>query len=430
MTPKIAPQNDRLVKLTDAYCRTSPGKAKALGKRLEVRDTEAVGLELRATPSGNRSWRYHYTRPSDGKRGCISIGHYPGTSLDQARERAWELKRAVDNDKDPAAERQAKREADTVQELVDAWLLHYAEPTKADRSLIDDKSMLNKDVLPALGLMKADQVTKRDVVKMLDTVAARGVKVRPNRVLALVRSIYRWGIGRDRVVSDPTVGIAKYHKEVSRDRVLSAVEVERVWRGLDTAKMSEGSRIAMRLLLVTGQRESMVCEMSRSEIDFKSGVWTIPKGRTKSRLGDHAVPLSPLALALIADAEKLAGDSRWLFTSQKGKGNARTGAVEADDRGPITGNSLGVATRRTDWGIPHFTVHDLRRTAASGMGDLGFGDDVIGRVLHHAKKDVTRIYNKSDYLPQKRTALDAWAAQLELILGIRQPQTNVVALRA
>ncbi|MEQ1694348.1 MAG: site-specific integrase [Hyphomicrobiaceae bacterium] len=428
------PAYDRQVRLTDAYCKTAPGKAKALGVRMEVRDLDAVGLELRTSPTGARSWRYHYTRPSDGKRSCISIGHYPGIGLEEARRRAAELRRDVDNEKDPAAERQSRREADTLQELVNAWLKQHAEPNKAARSLIDDRSMLDKDILPMLGRMKADQITKGDVVRMLDKVAERGVTVRTNRVLALLRAIYRWGQGRDRVAIDPTAGIKKYFKETARERALSDGEVVTFWERLSTAKMSEGSKLVLKLLLVTAQRESMVCEIARSELDLEAGIWTIPKGRTKSKLNDHMVPLSPLALRLIAEAEALAGDSRWLFPSQRGKGNARTGKA-AKDGGPIAGNALGVAVRRTaadgnGWGLPHFTVHDLRRTASTGMGDLDFTDDTIGRVLHHAKKDVTRIYNRSNYLSQRRAALEAWADHLERLLGMRAGGTNVVSLRA
>ena len=419
-------------RLTARRCETACVHS---GKALALRDASVAGLELIVGTSGTKTWSFNYTRSSDGKRRRVGLGHFPGFSLEDARKRAAELRRVVDEGGDPAQAKADKREADTFAELVADWLALHGERKKAKRSLIDDKSMLNGDVLPQLGSMKASQVTKRDVVKMLDKVEARDVKVRTNRVLALVRSIYRWGVGRDRVQFDPTMGIAKYSKEVARDRVLSAAEITKFWKRLDTAMMSDASKLAMKLLLVTAQRESMVCEMARSELDLKAGVWTIPKARTKSGLGDHTVPLSPLALELIAEAERLAGDSPWLFPSQKGRPNVRKNAPPAPDQLPINGNSLGVATRRTaadgeGWSFPHFTVHDLRRTAASGMGDLGFGDDVIGRVLHHAKKDVTRIYNRSDYLPQKRAALEAWAGHLEVLLGMRAAQTNVVALRA
>ena len=402
------------------------------GKRLELRDEVARGLELRVMPSGSKTWSFNYTRASDGKRRRAKVGHFPALSLDEARTRAAELRRAVDDGEDPAHAAKVKREAATFEALADAWMRRYAEQNKAPKSLEDDRRMLAKDILPAIGAMKADQVSKKDVVRLLDLVADRGTTHMPNRVLELVRSIYNWGLGVDRCEVNPALGVKPLHKEKPRDRVLSDTEVTAFWAALDTAPMSKGSKIALRLLLLTGQRENNVAGMSRVELDLKAGVWTIPKARTKSKRSDHRVPLSPPALTLIQEALALADDSAWVFPSWSRK--KKGGLVLAEVvRKPIDGHALSKAMRAMQkggkLGMDHVRVHDLRRTAATGMGNLGFIDDVIKKVLDHAAVGVTgTTYNRSRYDDEKRVALNAWASKVEELAGLRAPVTNVLPM--
>jgi integrase len=159
-------------------------------------------------------------------------------------------------------------------------------------------------------------------------------------------------------------------------------------------------------------------------LDLASAMWELPasriedeKRRTKNR-DEHRVPLSPLAMSLIKEALALAPNSAWLFPNPSGTG-------------PIDGHAASTAMIRSKatFGIENFRVHDLRRTCATGMGDLGIADDTISRVLNHRRSDVTRKhYNKSQHDAQKRQALEAWAMRLEEIIGMRQPVSNVVSL--
>lgn len=390
------------------------------GKMLEVRDEIAAGLMLRVMSSGLKTWSFAYARSSDGRNRRARLGHFPAKSLEDARRDAAAMRRVVDDGGDPAGEAQAKKTADTFAELAGAWVKRQIEANYSEARAYDVRLMLDKDLLPALGQMKADAVTGKDIRRVLDKVLDRGSSVRANRVLSAVRAIYTWGRGQQRTAIDPTLGLAKPTKEKPRDRILSGTEIAAFWAALPRAKMSEGNRLAYRLLLATAQRESAVAEAAK--------MWVIPRERTKSKRDDHRVPLSALAVNILDAAFALAGDSPWVFPSVSRKGEAK----------PIDGHDLNKAMQRARqasiWGIPYFTTHDLRRTAATTLGDLGFEDFIIGHVLDHAgasRGTITgRVYNRAKYDPQKRQALDALGAHIETLVGIRQPATNVVAFPA
>lgn len=205
--------------------------------------------------------------------------------------------------------------------------------------------MLDRHILPRIGAMKAVEVTKRDVIRLLDAVAgtpdARGVDEgagrkmthRPNRVFELVRSIFRWAVGRDLLKVDPTWGLQPpIKKEEERERNLSLEEIAQFWAALNRTPIEKrtvrglprGSRVvgtgdvpltrmtalAMKLSLVTGQRISEVSGIESKEIDFnpQTPVWTVPGKRTKNNKPNR-VPLSPLALSLITQAREIEGAS-------------------------------------------------------------------------------------------------------------------------
>ena len=424
-------------KLTARFVET----AKVATGRLDYRDTLARGFELRVTAAGSKSWAVRYTRRSDGRRRRLTLGAFPAMTLDDARTAAREQLAAVSRGADPAGKVQERKEALTFGELADEWLKRHAEPNKSIRAVKDDRSMLSRHVLPELGAMKASEITKRDVIRLLDNVAARPdarlttdarlkaektaprrLTHRPNRVFELVRSIFRWGIGRDLLKADPTAGLAApIRKEKARTRDLSADEIRTLWRALDRAPvkrafagqgafpMTRATALALKLALVTGQRIGEVAGMTDTELvlDGAAPIWTVPGERSKN--GEpNRVPLSPLALELIAEARELAGDSPYLFPSPLG-------------RGPIDAHAPTKALERArpTIGIPHFRVHDLRRTAATGMAELGVSPHTISLVLNHvsaSKGTITgKVYVQYTYDREKRAALGAWGRQIALL---------------
>ncbi|MBX9863950.1 MAG: tyrosine-type recombinase/integrase [Hyphomicrobium sp.] len=397
-------------------------------------DTHTRGLELRVTGAGAKTWAVRYTRKSDGRRRRVTLGTFPAISLEAARVAAQEKLIAAARGADPASQAQERRDAQTFREVSDEWEKRHGQPNKGYKSLKDDRRMLDRHILPQIGGMIVGEIQKRDIIRLLDVVAAtpdarkskgqRRMTHRPNRVFALVRSIFRWALGRDLVKSDPTAGVsAPIHKEKPRERALSRGEIGTVWTTLAAAPdrralagkgdfpMTRATALAMKLALVTAQRIGEVSGIEKCEYDLAAAMWVVPGERSKN--GEpNRVPLSSLAIELIREAETLAGDSQWLFPSPK---LSRSGTV----RGPIDPHAATKALARSAKFIKvdRFRVHDLRRTAATGMAELGVSPHTISLVLNHrsARKGTVTgaVYVQYTYDREKREALDKWAMAVE-----------------
>ena len=420
--------------LTDARVRSL--RCKSGHKVTEVRDADVHGLELRVTARGTKTWRLHYTRRSDGRRRAVSLGAYPALSLKAARSKARGFQAAIENEEtkaDPATDRRIRRQSQTFSEIAEEWLDRHAKPNKSPRAVRDDISMLDRHIRPRIGAMRVTEIAKRDVIRLLDEVAAqpdarkgskpdRKMTHRPNRVFELVRAIFRWAIGRDLLAVDPTLGLAPpIRKERPRERDLSPNEIHRLWVALDKAPgrasrriegdfpMTRPTALAIKLALVTGQRIGEVANISLSELslDHAAPLWMIPGDRTKNGQPNR-VPLSPLALKLIAEASELAGESPWLFPSPNGDG-------PIDAHAP----TRALARARDAIGLEDFRIHDLRRTAATRMAELGISPHTISMILNHVSARhgtlTSKVYVQYSYDHEKREALMAWSARLEEI---------------
>lgn len=422
-------------------------------ERDAYRDSMVVGLELRVTKGGSKTWAIVYRRKSDGRRRRFTLGTFPNLSLDEARTRAKGELAAVARGADPAGGVQERKEALTFRELSEEWRVRHGQVNKGWRSLKDNMSMLNRHVLPEIGDMKAGEITKRDLIRLFDKVAAtpdarkikkgktpRRTTHRANRVYELVRSIFRWGIGRDIVAIDPTAGMsAPIRKEKPRERTLSPGEIATLWQALDTAPetkaeygegafpMLKATALSLKIALATGQRIGEVTGIDKSEYDLAGDapLWTVPGRRSKN--GEpNRVPLSPLAVELFKEAERLSGKSVWLFPSPK---LAPNGSV----RGPIDAHAPTKALERArdKIKVANFRVHDLRRTAATRMAELGISPHTISMILNHvsarAGTITSAVYVQYSYDREKRDALNAWGAALTKII-LSANSANVVPL--
>jgi integrase len=311
------------------------------------------------------------------------------------------------------------RAAPTLGDLALEYLERWAKPRK--RSWKEDERILNKDVLPLWRWSKGKEITRSDVIALLDRIVDRGSPIAANRTLAVVRRLFNFALSRDLVSANPCAQVKPPGKENRRDRVLSPDELRTFWIGLDEASMSAASRIALKLLLVTVQRKGEVISARWEDIDIAGAWWTIPAKRSKNGL-PHRVPLSRLAISLLAEARELFGEekSRWVFPSPK-----------KEHVGPT---ALDHAVRRsiTDFGLTDFTPHDLRRTAASYMTSIGIPRLVVSKLLNHVEQGVTAIYDRHSYDADKRTAISRWERHLKMILGAstQSADSRVVAIPA
>jgi integrase len=408
--------------------------------RVEYFDTDENGLMLRVSRDGAKSWAFRYRRTTDGKRRFVSLGHFPDKSLEHARLAAAKARIAVAEGADPAGGIQEKKAAPTFGDLVDEWLLLHAAANRCAHVQADDRSMLRRYILPTIGTLKVHDLGRRDLVLMLAKVRSakdsrkghqkqgaepRALSHRPNRVFGLTRAILRWALAEGLLTSDPTAGMKRpIKREPSRERELSPDEIKLLWHNLEHLPATQAVQFAIKLALVTGQRIGEICGIAKNELhlDGADPVWIIPSARTKNAEG-HRVPLSALAVSLIRDALELQQPhsgtqedvvmSPFLFPAR---------AKRDKSHGPIEGGAATVAMfrGRDKLGIAHFCIHDLRRTAATRMAELGINPHTISLILNHvsASKNTvtTKIYVRYSYDKEKRAALDLWGQRLEEIL--------------
>jgi integrase len=387
-------------------------KAPAQGQ-IDYWDTKLKGFGLRVSQGGRRTWIAMYRH--QGRLRRYTIGTYPPLTLADAREMARDKLADVQKGVDVAEVKQAGRDADSFGDLVKRYMTEYATPKNRPGTVRDKRNMLAADVLPRWEHRQAASITRREVIELVNAIAARGAPIRANRIAALMSSIFAFALDQEILQTSPGLRIPRPGAEQARDRVLSADDIRAIWRALD----DEGAAVAgiFKLALLTAQRKSEISGMYWSELDLDQGWWTLPKERTKADRA-HRVPLVPEAVAILQAIQDGPHDPVFVF---------RGGRIGK----PI--NNLGKALRRVRKrsGVA-FWLHDLRRTAASIMASLGVAQLVIGRTLNHADGSVTaKHYALYQYDHEKRDGLLRLETRLLAVINDGEQQiSNVIELRA
>ena len=341
----------------------------------------------------------------------MTFGTYPSMSLAKANEALANAQSLLDQGIDPGetavVEKRAIQQAGTFRDLVDLWVERWA---KKNRKRWDEAQMtLEYDAIPAFGKRKLREIKRRDIIALLDNIMDRNAPAAANRNLGLLRQIFRFAISRDLIEYSPCDAIDYPAKEIPRERVLSESEIWIFWNELPESGLSKNLQLILQFCLVTAQRRAEVINAQKSE--FADGWWIIPGERTKSGR-EHRVPLSPVAKSLYEEIVERSGESAWLFPGR---------------RGPISANYVTAKLWHVveNFSIAKFTIHDLRRTAASHMTALGHSRFNVGKVLNHAERGVTSINDRYGYDKEKRSVLNAWARRLQEITEATS-KSNVV----
>jgi integrase len=393
------------VKLTDKFVAAAKPLA---GKQTDYFDSVTHGLSLRASDT-RRTWCYVFTSPRGGKRARVTLGTYPAQSLAGARALALQARGYVEAGTDPrdALAAQAPSQA-TLAGLIESYLQRHAWPNLRTAPAIERR--LRRNVLPIIGSTRVADLHRRDINRVVDPIMARGRPIEANRVFGDVHAALGWAVARGDIDGHPMIGMAKPAEPRQRERVLSDEEIRQLWHRLPTslAKSKACQRI-IRLCLVTAQRVGEVAGMRLDELDLAAMAWALPGSRTKNGHG-HLVPLSDMAVGIIREAIADAGGSPFVFP--RGSGPLAAARVS---------RAVWVANRDCRFPIPHWTVHDLRRTAVTGMARLGIPPIVAGAVANHTsvtKATITlSVYTQYTYEREKRDALDRWAERLAAIVG-------------
>jgi integrase len=293
--------------------------------------------------------------------------------------------------------------------VADAWIEKVAKP-KND-SWQQQQRRFEMHVFPAWRDRKIAEIKRADVRDLIDGIEGG---ILPNRVLAQIRTVFRYALSQDWIDASPVEGIKRPNDETPRDRALDMPEIKRIWDAAALVGYPFG--LFVRTLLLTGQRRTEVASMRWADVDLEAGTWIIRAQDTKGER-KQLVPLAAPTLAILEAAPQL---GPYVFTS--------------DGKTHISGFAKGKARLDTfvsAGGEPldPWTLHDLRRSAATHMVRLGITETIVGRVLNHAPVGVTAtVYALHSYAPEKRSALDRWAAEILRSLSGDKPAT-VVKLR-
>ncbi len=363
-------------------------------------DAALPGFGVKVTPKGRKVFIVLYrTGGAGSKLRKYTIGPYGRVTLHQARVAAQKVFAARLEGRDPAAEKRDKRRrvmADRVEDLLETYT---DQRLSQNRSGAEIARLLRREMGTAWGSRSIHEISKRDVVEVISAIEQRGAPVAANKTLKSIKTFLRWCVGRAILEQSPAEGVPLPAKEIARDRVLSDGELA----GIILAARQIDDRYGgiVELLALTGQRREEVAKLAREEIDLAHRTWTIPKSRTKNAK-PHVVALSDQSVAVL---QRMKRPGTYVF--------ALHGAKPFQDFA-LAKRKLDELSKITGW-----RLHDLRRTCVSGMARLGIAPHIADKILNHQSgtiSGVAAVYQRHEFLRERKDALEQWGAHVAEIL--------------
>jgi integrase len=375
---------------------------------------DGTGLSFRITASG-ASWQLRYRHA--GKPHWLTIGKYPDCSLKAAQKRATGERARIGEGVDPVAERRrskaALRAAKTFRDLAadyDARALPDLKP----RTQKDVRRFLKKDILPRIGNLRIDEITGGAIVSMVEQVGKRSIPV-ARRAFAITSVIFSHGQAKHLAKSNPCSSLklkAILGKKRAVRKTVSLTEEHLRTMLARLPIIGKSNALAVRIILACAVRKSEMRLARPEHLDVDKGVWTIPAENAKNGKA-FDIPLAPVVVEWFRELLDLARGNAWLLPGM-------------NRRDPISDSTLNVALARLGADVPHFTIHDLRRTARTHLGKLGVDIITAEKCLNHTLGGLVDVYDRGDYLEERRKALEMWA---DFLVRCEQPADKVISLR-
>ena len=375
-----------------------------------VPDQRCKGLAVRVAPSGVKTWDLAYRIRGTGKMRRLSLGRTIDVSLEQARERANELTTAARGGRDLVAEEEDARGAAasrvTVEKLIDLYLRRRVVGRLRTAKSIE--SRLRRTLAPIVERYAAD-ICRRDIRGILDNIVDQGKGREAEKRRQVCTAMFRWALSQDIVAAEPTAGLEAYDRGTPRDRVLSVEEIETLWRWLDTDALSLEAADILKLELLTGARCGEISGICAEEIERDKWLWSLPARRSKNKK-PRVTPILGAARELLQP--RLEGTEKGpLFVLENGS--------------VMNSAHLGhyLLTRRSKLPIATFATHDLRRTFATMLAEMGIALDLVAAIVGHESggkdtRTLVRHYVHTDMLERKAQALKAWDDRLKgIVMG-------------
>ena len=364
-------------------------------------DAGYPGFGVKVTPKGRKVFIVLYrTAGAGSKLRKYTIGPYGRVTLHQARVAAQRIFAAKLEGRDPAAEkREAKRRvvADRVEDLLEIFI---SQRLSQNRSGGEIARLLRREMEKAWVGRSIHEINKRDVVELVSAIELRGAPVAANKTLKSIKTFLRWCVGRAVLDQSPAENVPLPSKEIARDRVLDDDELAQVI--LAARKIGGPYGDIVELLALTGQRREEVARLQWAELALAQRVWTLPKSRTKNAKA-HVVHLSKQSMAVLTRADQ-------------------PGSYVFSLLGTKPFQEFSRAKRRLDQlsGVTAWRLHDLRRTCVSGMARLGIAPHVADKILNHQSgtiSGVAAVYQRHEFLLERKEALDRWGAHVAQIVA-------------
>ena len=359
------------------------------------------GLRLRGAGGPVRkSWIVQYRRAGRSRR--LLLGSAEVLSAEQARTAAKKALGAVATGSDPQADKATRRNQDrfTFRAVADDYL-RAKQPTVRPRTFVEMQRYLCGSYFKALHSVPADQITRRDVAARLLVIDRECGVVTALRARSHISSFFAWGIAQGLMDSNPVVGAAQLKPPPARDRVLDDAELSAILRACEDDDFGK----IVRLLIILGARRTEVGGLRWSELDLNRGVWLLPRERAKNAR-EHLLPLPALALSILETVPRVMNRD-CLFGERSAGGFTLWAAAKS-----------ALDARLADQ-VRKWTLHDIRRTFATRLCDLGTAPHVVEQILNHQsghRAGIAGIYNKSSYEREVKAALALWADHVRTLI--------------
>lgn len=407
-------------KLTDVQLRNWIKAGQPVAK------ADGEGLTFTLSAKGTAAWTLRYR--IGGKPKELTLGRYPDIPLTKAREIASAKRGEVQQGVDVAAEKRkaehAAATAWTFRKLAEDYFEKAADYL-ADNTIKGRSQQLRDYVYPKIGGIAAADVSAVEIVAIVEAASVKSLHV-ARLVLVAIREVFAHGIARHVVTENPCAHIKAKAiiggKPNQRERVmLTDPEIGELFKALPT--MTRANALMVRILLATGTRIGELVQAEWTSVDFDRAEWTVPAEHSKTKR-EFIIPLAPMVVGWFVELHAMAFGSRYVLPIRcRNHGNETDTHME-----PVTlnaalrtlANNLGTKCRR-------FTPHDLRSTMRSHLGALGVDVLIAERCLNHSLGGLVAVYDKHDYLTERRRALELWAAKLVSIE--KSEGFNVVLLR-
>jgi len=372
---------------------------------------DGAGLWLEHHPSGVLSWRLRYTLR--GWPGKVNLGRYPSVSLADARRRSAAIMAGIREGRSPAEQQRLAKQAAVHWASFKAFgdgYLRYLELNRIRKDIKPIRRYLERDIYPVIG---SKQIEKIEADELREMIFARRDEGKPQAALAirnLLKRLFDYALVCGVVKSNPLLAIPPKFiaKTSSRNRSLDPVEIRIFLRALDVStKLKSKYKAALLLILLTLTRKGELLLAQWKHIDFGRGEWQIPQENSKTD-ASQIVYLSRQAIEILRE--------RWKPYHSRSLGklpNQYVFHAHKSPTQPMSASALNRALLNLRTELKHFTVHDLRRTAATNLSEQEHAADVIEKALNHKIKGVRGVYNRAQYATQRRAMLQDWADWLD-----------------